>query len=74
MGGQLLYELHVSRYVFLAIILQKCVSEIFSVHGRSLCPTLHLAAGTWVEEFTKGGEQLASDPAHHVPRGLQDAP
>lgn len=40
MGGQLLYELHVSRYVFLAIILQACVSEIFSVNGRSRCPDL----------------------------------
>lgn len=47
MGGQLLYELYVSWYVFLAIILQKYVSEIFSVHGRSQCPTLHLA-GMWV--------------------------
>lgn len=41
MGGQLLYELHVSRYVFLAIILQDCVSEIFPVYGRSRCPALH---------------------------------
>lgn len=41
MGGQLLHELHVSWYVFLAIILQECVSEIFSVNGRSRCPALH---------------------------------
>lgn len=40
MGGQLLYELHVSRYVFLAIILQEYVSEIFSVTQRSWCPVL----------------------------------
>ena len=40
MGGQLLYELHVSWYVFLAIILQEYVSEIFSVNGRSWCPAL----------------------------------
>lgn len=46
MGGQLLYELHVSWYVFLAIILEKCVSEIFSVHGRSQClPYTLLARG-----------------------------
>jgi len=41
MGGQLLYELHVSWYVFLAIILQEYVSEIFSVNRRSWCPALH---------------------------------
>lgn len=37
----MLYELHVSHYVFLAIILQDCVSEIFPVYGRSRCPALH---------------------------------
>lgn len=36
----MLYELRVSWYVFLAIILQECVSEIFSVNRQSRCPAL----------------------------------
>lgn len=58
MGGQLLYELHVSWYAFLAIILQEYVSEIFSVNGRSRCPALPctLLACGWRDSL-----KLASD-------------
>lgn len=53
----MLYELHVSRYVFLAIILQDCVSEIFPVNWRSRCPALH---GTLAACGCRDSPELAS--------------
>lgn len=66
MGGQLLYELHVSRYAFLAIILQEYVSEIFSTQ-RSWCPALCHTLLECGSEDLGNCRVICARAAHHKP-------